>query len=40
MPELAFESIKSCDIDVRRSMYENLILSGGTTMYVGIKERV
>ena len=40
MPELAFSSIKNCDIDVRRALYENMVMSGGTTMYPGIPERL
>ena len=40
MPELAFASVKDCDIDVRRDLYENMVMSGGTTMYPGIPERL
>jgi actin-related protein len=40
MPELAFNSIKGCDIDVRRDLYENMVMSGGTTMYEGIADRL
>ena len=29
-----------CDVDVRASLYENIILSGGTTMFEGIAERL
>jgi len=29
-----------CDVDVRREMYANIILSGGTTMFEGIGERM
>jgi actin-related protein len=35
-----FDSIQKCDIDVRRDMYANTILSGGTTMFPGIGERM
>jgi len=38
--ELTFKSIMACDIDVRSSLYENLVMSGGTTMYPGIPERL
>ena len=38
--KLTFESIMKCDIDVRASLYENIILSGGTTMFEGIAERL
>jgi len=37
---LAFESIQACDLDVRRSLYENTVLSGGTTLYTGLQERL
>ena len=40
MQELTFNSIQECDVDVRRDLYQNIILSGGTTMYEGIGERL
>merc|ERR1712083_493119 len=38
--ELVYKSIQACDIDVRRILYENMVLSGGSTMFPGIKERL
>jgi len=38
--ELTFNSIQECDLDVRRDLYANIILSGGTTMFEGIGERL
>ena len=38
--ELTYGSIQECDIDVRRDLYANIILSGGTTMYEGLGERL
>ncbi|KAI7869303.1 putative alpha skeletal actin [Spinellus fusiger] len=38
--ELINDSIQKCDIDVRRDLYSNIILSGGNTMYSGIADRV
>ena len=35
-----FGSIMKCDIDVRSSLYSNIVLSGGTTMYQGLPERL
>merc|ERR1712048_142179 len=35
-----FESIRKCDIDVRKDMYSNIVLSGGTTMFPGLCERM
>lgn len=38
--EITYNSIMKCDIDVRKSLYENIVLSGGTTMYSGLPERL
>jgi actin-related protein len=35
-----FTSIMRTDVDVRKDLYENVVLSGGTTMYPGIAERM
>jgi actin-related protein len=35
-----FQSINKCDIDVRKDLYANIVLSGGTTMYEGLPERL
>jgi len=37
---LAFDSIMGCDVDIRRSLYENAVLSGGTTMFPHIDARL
>merc|ERR1712013_390871 len=37
---LAFDSIMCCDVDIRRSLYENTVLSGGTTMFPHIDARL
>lgn len=29
-----------CDVDVRKDLYGNIVMSGGTTMYSGISERL
>lgn len=34
------ETVQQCDIDVRRDLYKNIILSGGSTMFNGINERL
>ena len=34
------QSIKNSDIDVRKSLYENIVLSGGTTMIPGLVKRI
>jgi len=38
--DLTFKSVQECDTDVRRDLYQNIILSGGTTMFDGIGERL
>jgi len=40
MHQMAFETIKECDIDIRKDLYENVILSGGSTLYEGLPERL
>lgn len=34
------DSIQKCDLDIRRDLYGNIVLSGGTTMYEGIADRM
>ncbi|PVZ97532.1 hypothetical protein BB558_006509 [Smittium angustum] len=38
--ELIYNSIMKCDVDIRRDLYNNIILSGGSTMYSGIADRM
>jgi len=38
--KLTFDSIQKCDIDIRKDLYTNVVLSGGTTMFKGISERL
>jgi actin len=38
--ETLFNSIQKCDIDVRRDLYANIVMSGGTTMFQGIDTRL
>jgi actin beta/gamma 1 len=38
--ESVYNSILKCDVDVRRELYGNIVLSGGTTMYTGIADRM
>eukprot|EP01017_Pseudomicrothorax_dubius_P001570 TRINITY_DN0_c54_g1_i4.p1 TRINITY_DN0_c54_g1~~TRINITY_DN0_c54_g1_i4.p1 ORF type:complete len:150 (+),score=42.69 TRINITY_DN0_c54_g1_i4:1-450(+) len=37
---LTYNSIMKCDIDVRKDLYGNIVMSGGTTMFPGIAERL
>ncbi|NXD62582.1 ACT1 protein, partial [Eolophus roseicapillus] len=38
--KMIFNSIMTCDIDVRRSLYGNILLSGGSTLFPGLEERI
>jgi len=38
--DLTWKSIQSSDVDVRKDLCKNIILSGGTTMYTGLPERL
>ena len=38
--ELVYGSILKCDIDIRKDLYNNIVMSGGTTMFPGIPERL
>ncbi|KAL6064940.1 hypothetical protein STEG23_026964 [Scotinomys teguina] len=38
--ETTFNSIMMCDVDIRKDLYANTVLSGGTTMYPGIADRM
>ena len=38
--ETVYTSINKCDIDVRKDLYANVVLSGGTTMFTGLPERL
>merc|ERR1712207_65910 len=38
--KLAYESIMKCDVDIRRELYANTVLSGGTTMFPNINVRL
>ncbi|KAJ7814430.1 actin-2 [Mycena olivaceomarginata] len=38
--ETIYNSIHKCDLDVRRELYGNIVLSGGSTMFPGIADRI
>ena len=38
--ETTYNSIMKCDVDIRKDLYSNIVLSGGTTMFPGISERM
>jgi actin-related protein len=35
-----YDSIMKCDVDIRKDLYGNIVLSGGTTMFEGIDNRM
>ena len=38
--DCTFQTIMKCDVDIRKDLYANIVISGGTTMYPGIGERM
>ncbi|XP_064623052.1 actin-57B-like [Lineus longissimus] len=40
MHEKIYNSIMKCDVDIRSELYTSIVLSGGTTMYPGIADRM
>ena len=36
----AFDSIMKCDIDIRKDLFCNTVLSGGTMLFPGIADRM
>ena len=38
--QTCYDSIQKCDIDIKKDLYNCIILSGGTTMFNGLPERL
>jgi len=38
--ENTFNSIMKCDVDIRRELYDNILLVGGSSAFPGMKERM
>jgi actin-related protein len=38
--QLTFDSIMKCDVDIRKDLYANCVMSGGTTMFNQIDQRL
>uniref|UniRef100_A0A8D3ARS8 Uncharacterized protein n=2 Tax=Scophthalmus maximus TaxID=52904 RepID=A0A8D3ARS8_SCOMX len=38
--QTTYNSIMKCDVDIRKDLYANTVLSGGTTMFPGIADRM
>ena len=37
---MALASIRECDLDIRNDLYHNIVLSGGSTLFNGLPERL
>ena len=37
--ETTYSSIMKCDVDIRKDLYGNIVLSGGSTMFPGMADR-
>mmetsp|Transcript_16041 Transcript_16041/g.26192 ORF Transcript_16041/g.26192 Transcript_16041/m.26192 type:complete len:377 (+) Transcript_16041:44-1174(+) len=38
--ETMFQTIMKCDVDIRKDLYANIVMSGGSTMYEGLAARL
>ena len=38
--DATYSTIMKCDVDIRKELYSNVVLSGGSTMFPGIGERM
>jgi len=38
--ETTYNSILKCDMDIRKDLYQSIVMSGGSTMYPGIADRM
>jgi actin-related protein len=38
--EITYNSIMKCDVDMRRDLYQNVVLSGGSTLFPGFADRM
>ena len=37
---MVINAIKKCDIDLRKTLYNNIIAAGGTTLFMGFADRL
>jgi actin-related protein len=40
LAEMLFNTIQAADVDIRRSLYSHIVLSGGSSMYPGLPSRL
>ena len=38
--DMTFQSITKCDVDIRKDLYSNVVLSGSPPMFTGFSERM
>lgn len=38
--DATFQSIMKCDLDIRNDLFVNIVMSGGSTMFSGIVDRM
>ena len=38
--EMVVNSIKNCDIDIRKAMFQSIIVAGGSSLLAGFNERL
>jgi len=38
--QYCYASVQKCDVDVRKDLFQNIILSGGSTLFDGMGERM
>ena len=37
---MTHDAINTCDVDIKKDLYKDIVLSGGNTMFAGINERM
>ena len=40
IPKLVYYALQECDEDVRRDLYQSIVLSGGNTLFNGFQQRL
>jgi actin-related protein len=40
LTELVFRAVQACDCDLRKDLYGNIVLSGGSSLFPGLSERL
>jgi actin-related protein len=37
---MVYNAVKQCDMDLRKTLYNNIIVAGGTTLFMGFSDRL